>query len=579
MQKSKEYFFKFFSPISVGIVLFCLLHLFLLSKTFVVDNRGDIRTLVAGYGDIPYHMTEISKFAFSPIDNLNDPIFLGVKLRYPFLINFVSGMFLRLGASLHFSVLFPTFALAVFNIFLAYLIYKKLIGSRGFAYLALLFFFLGGGLGGFAFLSNVMHGQVPVREVVQKMIQNSDSTVTRGGAVYPDQNIDFGAPLTLVFMHQRTFFLGLFGFLLFFWCMLRLRDESKIGLYLGAILSFSILPFAHTHSFIAASFLYAVFFLAALFKKKWDLLKRYFLVGIIGFLVTLPQVIYIMGSEHLFSSTSSFLKIRLGWMVQPTIGSVLFPELAKPSLWSIPYLNFLWLNFGVILPIFLLACFYYFFRRKSFEQNSFVGISAIFAGIIFLLVETVQFQPWDYDNNKLLVYFQFFAAIIIFVCLKKVYENNKIFGIILAICFLVLSTFSGVIDIIPRAFTPDSDLPVIFSKEAIDVGAYIRKSVPEGDLIVTGTSHLNPINTLAGRGVLVGYPGWLWSHGINYGSREQEIKDFYANPGASDLVHKYNAKYVLLDYQSVLDYKANQAYFEAHFQKVFEEGQYTLFKL
>ena len=49
----KAHMIRFFVFALLG--SFVLLHLFLLSKTFLLDGAGNMRTAVAGYGDIPFH--------------------------------------------------------------------------------------------------------------------------------------------------------------------------------------------------------------------------------------------------------------------------------------------------------------------------------------------------------------------------------------------------------------------------------------------------------------------------------------------------------------------------------------------
>src|SRR3989339_734151 len=109
----------------VILALMIFVHLYLISKTLVIDNENNIRTAYAGYGDIPLHLTQITKFAHGQLDNLSEPIYLGEKIKYPFIINLISGLFLRFTGALRFSVLLPVMFFAAGNIFFLFLIYKK----------------------------------------------------------------------------------------------------------------------------------------------------------------------------------------------------------------------------------------------------------------------------------------------------------------------------------------------------------------------------------------------------------------------------------------------------------------------
>ena len=44
-----------------------LAQLYLITQTFWVSADGSVHSSIEGYGDIPLHLTQISKFAFQPI--------------------------------------------------------------------------------------------------------------------------------------------------------------------------------------------------------------------------------------------------------------------------------------------------------------------------------------------------------------------------------------------------------------------------------------------------------------------------------------------------------------------------------
>src|SRR3989344_5913045 len=120
MKFDKNYLKKLPCVAIILLGLLMVLHLALTSKTFFVKDDGSMRTASAGYGDIPLHLTQISKFAFQSFD-FEDPIYYGEKLHYPFLINLISGRLLRVTGWWNFSVMTPIYILIVANIVLAYL--------------------------------------------------------------------------------------------------------------------------------------------------------------------------------------------------------------------------------------------------------------------------------------------------------------------------------------------------------------------------------------------------------------------------------------------------------------------------
>lgn len=200
--------------------------------------------------------------------------------------------------------------------------------------------------------------------------------------------------------------------------------------------------------------------------------------------------------------------------------------------------------------------------------------------MLFIIVELIKFQPWDFDDNKLLIYFQFFAIPVILLVIKDIYSRVKFAGIFIAVIFIGLALFSGAIDMIPRLAMTSDTLPIIFAQDAQQMADYIKTTIPQNELILTGTDHRNPVDALAGRPVLVGYPGWLWSRGIDYSQREQEVKNFYFLPSTDNpLLKQFNIKYVLLDSQTISDFNADKNVFDKKFIILYHIGQYTLYKI
>jgi hypothetical protein len=268
-------------------------------------------------------------------------------------------------------------------------------------------------------------------------------------------------------------------------------------------------------------------------------------------------------------------------MSEPTIGSVTYPSGNPSGLEKIiPFLKFTWINFGVILPM-LLAVFFFALLSENFRRKyPWTLHMALTAVLFFALVQLIRFQPWDYDNNKLLVFFQFFAAPALVAFFIWLMEHKKTLGASALIVFFLLGTHSGFMDIIPRLLVPEKRSPVIFDKNAVALADYVRKNIKPNEMILTGSTHLNPISSLAGRPVLVGYPGWLWTRGLDYSKRENDIKSFYADPEKKNFVlDLYNVKHILLDPQTTIDWKADKTLFDKSFQIEFASPNYNLYKV
>ncbi len=561
------------------LILFILLHGLLLSKTLLYDAVGNMKTAILGYGDIPFHLTQVTKFGYTSLFDLNEPIFTGTSIKYSFFINWISGFLFKIVGNLRFAFHFPAMLFAIASTILTFLIYKKFLKKKWAALAALLIFFLGSGFGAYSLITDQWIGQsMSLSEFSDYLVDNNISTVTKWDAQYPQQNIAWGAPLTLALVHQRSFLLGFFVFTLFFYLLLRFQETKKKKFFysLIVILGFSLL--AHYHSFMAMGFTLILFAIFHLYKKDREMFKKAVLILIFAAILSMPAVLYlVIGKENIISGQNSFIQPRWGWMTDPTIGSVKYPD-SDPSFWEtiISYTRFLWVNFGIILPLFIFAAFWGFRKKIKHKNLKFFILSGI---MFFALVQLFKFQPWDYDNNKLLVYFQFFVApVLVFLFMYLIKFHRKL-GIISLLVFFVLAVHSGIIDIIPRYAVPVDKIPTTFNKDAIDMAAYIRQNVEKDAQIMTSSTHLNLVSSLAGRPVLVGYPGWLWTKGIDYAPRERDAKAFYTNPDNLDILKKYNVKYILLDPMSIHEWKAKKDMFDARFKKLYGQDSLLLYKV
>ncbi len=577
----KTFWPKFAAWLLLGSLI--AVHLFLISNTFFIDPAGNFKVAVGGYGDIPLHLTQISKFAFNKLDNLNDPIFFGAKLQYPFVLNFISGWLLKITQNWELALLLPVMLLCVANIILLLIIYKRFLRNTLMAALAVIIFFLGSGWGVYPFVVKAIQSHQSAGEFVQMLVNNDISTINKSDANTSEQNIDFGAPLSMSFLHQRTFFLGLFGFLALLLLILQIRAKPSWWWSAAAGLILGLMPLWHTHSFVATCIMMTIFILAAIINKERQFIYHLLSISLIGFVLAIPQVLFLMNSKGFLKTGSGFIKFRLGWMIEPGIGAVQFGQSPR-TVWSWQYLEFLWINFGLLLPSFLVAAIALLSKRLKkiltgpafFYHWVFVALGLAY----FAVNQTIKFQPWDFDNNKILVYWQLFAAPIVVYFFAKLLANKKARRLILLGLFTILVISSGVVDMIPRIFKNRSQMPIIFDVAAQKTAKYIRENIDEQDLILTGISHLNPVASLAGRSVLVGYPGWLWTRGINYGSREASLRNFYQNPTQSDkLLKDFPIKYILFDSTVQYDFNTQKDKFDQIFNKVFEAGDYALYKI
>ena len=119
-----------------------------------------------------------------------------------------------------------------------------------------------------------------------------------------------------------------------------------------------------------------------------------------------------------------------------------------------------------------------------------------------------------------------------------------------------------------------------FSANAVAVGEYVRDNTEEDATFLTGTQHLNPIASIAGREILCGPDLWLYYHGLDTTERKSEIRAFYADPkGNLDTLEKYGVDYIMVSSYERNDYSIDYAALEEIAEVVFMNREGTIYKV
>jgi hypothetical protein len=117
----------------------------------------------------------------------------------------------------------------------------------------------------------------------------------------------------------------------------------------------------------------------------------------------------------------------------------------------------------------------------------------------------------------------------------------------------------------------------IYDSEQIAFAELIKRGTPSNALILHAPVHDDPV-FLTGRRSFMGYPGHIWTHGIDYVPRNNEIRQIYeGGPGAQDLIARYKIEYAVVSPQEKSLMRVDDAFFDG-FGKVAEVGEYRLYK-
>ncbi len=517
------------------------------------------------YGDLPMHMSFITglKNAAFPADY---PFYPGERLSYPFLVDSLSTTFYLMDWSLQMALIVPgTLMMALCYMGVLCLAREMTLGKKT-VVLAALLFFLNGGLG-FLYDFDLAGGTEPDGTLtwwarIQDILTGYYKTPTN----QPEpNNLRWSNVIADLMIPQRTLLGG--------WCMVipclyllymsfdpekrnrggNVRMEALLGVWGGA------LPLIHTHSFLALGLCSLGMLVYDMIHdpERWKLFGRYARYGLIAAALALPQLIGFTFAQ--VSGSKSFLALWFNWVNNPGgDGSLL-----DTYLWF--YLKNIGLPFALLLPALV--------ERDRHARRLFAG-----ALPIILAAELVRFQPNIYDNNKLLYLAWLLCCMIVADFAARLWRRMA--GLrsrpLMAGAAAVVLFLSAGLTLWREAV---SDYQA-FSAPAVEAGMYIRDNTEEGSRFLSGTQHLNPVASIAGRQVVCGPDLWLYYHGFDTTERKADIRAFMEAPESHlDLLTRYDVDYIYVSSYERTSYDVDTQALDRLFERVFQNGEAVIYRV
>lgn len=456
------------------------------------------------YGDLPFHLGIITSLKEQQLFPPQYSIFPGVKMGYPFFVDsFTSSLYL-LGISLRNSLLLSSVSMAILLLTSFVVFAQEVLRKWSSTVIATLLFFMNGGLGFFYYFPN-------------NLSHILSETVNSPTHLF-DQNIIWSNVICDLLIPQRTTLGGWAFLLLALWALYRAINTSQRKYFFLSGLIAGLLPMIHTHSFLAFIVVAIIWFIYYLIKAdgKRKYVLSWMALILPAILLSIPQLIYWTFPQ---SFSGGYLRLMPGWT-------------SKTDFWP-----WFWVkNTGLFFVLLLIALFSTKNRLKSFY------LPAIF---LFVLAELVIFQPWSWDNIKLLFVWYMFSVIFVANYLEQITQkiSKKFYralfvGIVVGVCIL-----SGTFSLIREAISSIR----LFTADDLKIVEYVQQHTPVDAIFLTSDFHNNPISSLAGRNIVMGYEGWLWSHGIDYQKRADDIKELFSiSENFDHLIKKYQIDYIFL---------------------------------
>ena len=543
------------------------------------------------YGDLPMHLSFITGLVGKkfPADY---PFYPGNRLSYPFLTDSLSSTFYLLGCSLQAATILPASLMMALCYMGVLVLARDMTSGKKTALLAAALFFLNGGLG-FLYDFDLAGSGVwtadpdaPFLTRVGQTVSDWFSTVSqrvefiltgyyKTPTNQPDpNNLRWSNVICDMMVPQRTLLGG--------WCMVipcfyllnsefraRMRDPENhnrglvlLGTWAGA------LPLIHTHSFLAlglASFGAMCYDLIhgdpkamVVRKPRGRILLRYLAYAAIAAVLAVPQLVLFTFAQTFQEGSRSFLTLQFNWVNNP--GGYGMRDL---------YLWFYIKNIG--LPFLALIA-------ALFEKNPRNRRIFCMALPIILAAEFVRFQPNEYDNNKLLYLAWLLCCMIIADWGSRLWKKLEGFGgrrFLAAVAAVVTFLSAGLT--IWRECVSDY---TAFGQPAVEAGEYVKENTPEDAVFITGTQHLNPVLSIAGRTIVCGPDLWLYWHGFDTAERNEELAEFYGDPESyPEIPEKYGAEYVYVSSYERQDYDVDEEGLAKIGEKVFENREASIYRL
>lgn len=553
------------------------------THTIMPTANGSLHVGQSTYGDLPLHLAIASgmRNASFPADY---SILPGYRLAYPFLADTLSTSFMLMGLSLRAAILVPGILMTALTFAGYAILADRMADSKRAVILAVFLFFLNGGLG-FMYMvdmQGVTLGSSGSNELQSaRGLWNRILTVINGWYQTPANHAEFNTynlrwsnVIVDMMVPQRTTLAG--------WCQvipclyllydalqpptpwgmeildsedgptavwhkrdLTWRQMLLLGIWAG------MLPMVNTHCFLALGLCSIGFMAYDLIhcRHEWKKTLLFWAVyGALALAVSLPQLFtwtfgQAVGNDH-------FLTFRFNWVNNTGNG------LKDAYLWF--YIK----NIGLPFVLILLSLLEKNPKRRFIASGAFV---------IFIAAEFIQFQPNEYDNNKLFYIWYMLCAVLAADYGFELLDKLK--GLrarpVVAIVSLVVFFFTGALAV-ARECKSDYQM---FSKEEVDAAAFVEENTEPHATFITGTQHINFVSSLAGRRIVCGPDLWLYMHGYDTDSRKQDIRAFYADPeGHRDVLEKYGVDYILVTGSERYDMNVNTLALDSGFRKIYESG-------
>lgn len=535
------------------------------SRAMITDTSGISTGLLNNFGDLPFHLSVITGFAFGHNFPPEDPTYAGVAFTYPFISDFIAAMFVRCGASLQDSMFLENMIFAISFVGLLHRWAWVLLRDRLAAVLTPVLILLNGGFGWVLLFSKANDNERGLMGV----LSNMPASFT----VIPETTWRWGNAISALLIPQRGFLMGLPLAIIAFtqwWLATEPREEPSpapktrpgrrkestvadsrfplsVRRMIGAAVAAGLLPLVHAHSFVVVMVMSA---LLALLIQRW---REWITFAVVASVIAIPQLLW--STSHSSVNASSFFAWQVGW-----------DHGQENPIW------FWFKNTGFFIPLIIASIL---LRGEGYLIKKRLLLFYLPFTLCFIVPNFLKMAPWIWDNIKVLFYWWVASAPLVALLLASLWKQGGVKRVTAAV-LLITVTLAGGLEV--AAIALRSTNYSLFDNSGVRFAEIVKQRTPPRALIMHAPVHNHPV-FLTGRRSLMGYPGHIWTHGLEFVRREGEVKRMYqGGPDAAPLLTNYGIQYVVVGPQERLTMTVNQQFF-SRYQKVGEVGDYSLYKV
>ena len=410
------------------------------SRAVIEEPTGISTGLLNNFGDLPFHISVITSFAFGNNFPPEDPTYAGVRFTYPFLSDFVSAVFVKCGADLVQSMFIENFILGVSFVGLIHRWALVMLRDKLAAVITPLIVLLNGGMGWVLLFEKARQNEGGLFGALWDLPPSF--------TVIPETTWRWGNAISALLVPQRGFLMGLPLATIAFtqWWIAtdkaRKTDNVKTARpqpapagtrfppatrrMIAAGVAAGLLPLVHAHSFVVVM---AMAGCLALLQIRW---REWIAFFVVASAIAIPQLLW--STMHSAVDASSFFAWEVGW------------DHGQDN-----PVYFWFKNTGLFIPLLFAAVL---MRGDGYLVSKRQLLFYLPFTLCFIIPNLIKMAPWIWDNIKVLYYWWLASAPIVALLLARLWRQGPIRRTI-AVLLFVCVTFAGTLDVARYRISPD----------------------------------------------------------------------------------------------------------------------------